>query len=666
MSIRNSLHLLWAIAVIAPTVAVLLLLLSGDSSPSAADARARQGLRTAFAVYDAARAEARAEVTSVVNDPGLREALTQAPSLLLERRAEEIVADNPRVVALSFYTADGERVVQAGSQGAVAYADFAPAVADRGRLDTLRASTTEATDLARRVRRLSGLDVRLVRGGRVLASTLPALAPGAPSESGEVEIGDEEYRAAYGSVPEPAGDRVRVGVLAHADGAGQPGSGVGTPLLIVVIAQLAVMAIAATLALLTLRRRLGELVAAARRLRGGDYRVRVPVRGDDRLASLATELNLLSDELAAATERVERGRGDIEDFTRRVGDAFASGLDPEAVIDIAVRTAVEACGADGGRALTADSDRMASTRVGDPRGRLAEALSAAEREVFRDNAAEGGEALRRGDAGRRAAVGPTIAHAAYFDGIHALAAPMRARTGLGGAAEYLGVVSIARRDRPFSESEQDLFAYLASQTAVSVENAFLHESARRQAVTDELTGLANVRRFHEALARELERTRRFSGEVSLVMVDIDHFKRVNDRFGHQQGDIVLVEVARELREQCREIDHVARYGGEEMALILPETDLPGAFELAERIRRAIARKPIGRLDKDGELTVTASFGVAAVPESAANAQELIAAADAALYRAKRAGKNRVAKAGTRAAAAGPGWTGGEAQRGASV
>ena len=215
---------------------------------------------------------------------------------------------------------------------------------------------------------------------------------------------------------------------------------------------------------------------------------------------------------------------------------------------------------------------------------------------------------------------------------------------LGSASEYLGVISIARRARSFTDSERDLFAYLAAQTAVSLENAFTHDMARRQAVTDELTGLANARRFHEALARELERTRRFRGQVALVMMDIDDFKRVNDQFGHQQGDIALVEVARELREQCREIDHVARYGGEEMALILPETDLAGAVNLAERVRRAIEGRPIGRLGGDGEIAVTASFGVAAVPESAADAPELISAADRALYRAKQAGKNRVAAA----------------------
>jgi diguanylate cyclase (GGDEF)-like protein len=135
------------------------------------------------------------------------------------------------------------------------------------------------------------------------------------------------------------------------------------------------------------------------------------------------------------------------------------------------------------------------------------------------------------------------------------------------------------------------------------------------------------------------------------MVDIDDFKRINDEYGHQQGDLVLVEVARTLREQCREIDHVARYGGEEMALVLPQTDLTGAIELAERVRGALARMRIPLLAHDGEVRVTASLGVAAVPESADDAEALIAAADVALYRAKQAGKNRVAHAGAQRGAA---------------
>ena len=127
------------------------------------------------------------------------------------------------------------------------------------------------------------------------------------------------------------------------------------------------------------------------------------------------------------------------------------------------------------------------------------------------------------------------------------------------------------------------------------------------------------------------------------MLDLDDFKQVNDSFGHPQGDVVLVEVGRVLRELSRDIDEPARYGGEELAVILPQTDLNGGELLAERMRSAIEDLTIKRTDGEGSLNVTASFGVASLPACARDRETLIAEADAALYRAKRAGKNRVVR-----------------------
>jgi diguanylate cyclase (GGDEF)-like protein len=235
-------------------------------------------------------------------------------------------------------------------------------------------------------------------------------------------------------------------------------------------------------------------------------------------------------------------------------------------------------------------------------------------------------------------------------GVHSLAMPLRARLGTGNDFDQVGVIAIARRGRAFTETERDLFGYLASQAAVSLENANLHETVQRQAVTDELTGLFNVRHFHETLDYEVERTRRFQSEVSLVMIDIDDFKQVNDTHGHQQGDLVLLEVGRVLRELSRDIDEPARYGGEELAVVLPQTDVSGAELAAERMRTAIERLEIRRVDDEGVLRVTASFGVASLPGTATTKDRLIAAADQALYRAKRGGKNRVERAESATAA----------------
>ena len=180
---------------------------------------------------------------------------------------------------------------------------------------------------------------------------------------------------------------------------------------------------------------------------------------------------------------------------------------------------------------------------------------------------------------------------------------------------------------------------------LSIENVGLHETIQRQAITDELTGLFNHRHFQEVMANEVERARRFDQELGLVMFDIDDFKQVNDTYGHLQGDRVLKAVAQVLRESSREVDEPARYGGEEMAVALPQTGLQGAYEFAERVRHRIETLDLPLVKGNGVLRVTASFGVASLPHSARRDKEaLVAAADAALYRAKRSGKNRTVKA----------------------
>ena len=169
----------------------------------------------------------------------------------------------------------------------------------------------------------------------------------------------------------------------------------------------------------------------------------------------------------------------------------------------------------------------------------------------------------------------------------------------------------------------------------------MHAEVARQAVTDELTGLANNRRFGEALQRELERAERFGHPLGLVMIDLDDFKEVNDTHGHLQGDAVLREVADVLRSHSRAVDEPARYGGEELAIVLPETDLAGTRLLAERIRAAVAERAVPHVNDGDPLHITASFGIASFPVDGTDRDGLIEAADSALYRAKRGGKNRV-------------------------
>jgi len=193
---------------------------------------------------------------------------------------------------------------------------------------------------------------------------------------------------------------------------------------------------------------------------------------------------------------------------------------------------------------------------------------------------------------------------------------------------------------PEQETQERLAVTIAEQLALALGNARLRESLRRQSVLDPLTGLFNRRHFDAALKRELARARRKNVPVSLVLVDIDHFKRVNDDYGHAIGDAVLRTIAQQLRLGIREGDIACRYGGEEMVLLLPECTAADASKRAEAIRVALAAitpNPEG----EGPETVTASFGVAAYPVHAQDAEALFWAADKALYRAKQYGRNRV-------------------------
>lgn len=167
-------------------------------------------------------------------------------------------------------------------------------------------------------------------------------------------------------------------------------------------------------------------------------------------------------------------------------------------------------------------------------------------------------------------------------------------------------------------------------------NAELERLAR----TDPLTSLSNRRHFMEELETEVERSRRYARPLSIVLLDLDHFKQVNDTHGHAAGDDVLREAARALRSVCRDVDMAARLGGEELALLLPETDSEGARTVAERVRGTIQRTP--HVSPTGEpFSVTASLGIATAVDATGNGEALLQAADEALYRAKRAGRNRV-------------------------
>ncbi len=206
----------------------------------------------------------------------------------------------------------------------------------------------------------------------------------------------------------------------------------------------------------------------------------------------------------------------------------------------------------------------------------------------------------------------------------------------------LGCMNFYLTDRhQFDADELQLLSTFASQAAISIENARLFEETRQLAMTDELTGLANHRQFYHQLAREVRRAQRYGRSLSLLMLDLDHFKKFNDRFGHLAGDQALRETAELLRRNARDVDILARYGGEEFAIILPETDMERAVIHAERARAAIADHAFRGKDSNPHGDLTVSIGVATLTSGMRKIEELVHDADQALYRAKSQGRNRL-------------------------
>ncbi len=213
--------------------------------------------------------------------------------------------------------------------------------------------------------------------------------------------------------------------------------------------------------------------------------------------------------------------------------------------------------------------------------------------------------------------------------VHALCIPLAAET------ETIGVITLYRSEgRPFTRDDARLAFALGRQAAIAISNARQYEETRQYAMTDELTGLANARSFFLRLEEELSRARRERTRVSLIAVDLDNLKGINDNFGHQQGDRVLRILAEIFRRHVRDYDTVVRYAGDEFFIILPNTPNQQALETANRIKRAVRETSVEMLP--GRFVgLGASFGVATFPGDAQDADALIAAADHAMYADKR-------------------------------
>jgi len=611
MSFRTRLTGFFVLIVVVPMIAVgfLVFRLISDSQHGKADARADGVASAAASLYNAESADARADAQTVGR------ALEGVPRS--DMRLRLVALDNGSGLARLSVSAGSHRIVSLGSTGAVA--PGAVTIREPRGEPSVTVVASELTG-AQYARELAGPGVGVIvtEGRQTLASTLTAAGRTGLTVRGNVTIAGVAYRAdtlRFSGFGAP----VRVTVLSDVS---EPGDSVGTSRLLaaIFIAGFLLLAFAfSVLASRALQGQIARFLNAARRLAGGDFSSPVPIEGHDEFAALGDEFNSMSAQLASKIGELEQERARLRESLRRIGQTFASNLDRQALLELALRTAIDGAEASCGRlSVRATADEpLAEFAVSGSLSGFEDAFRGAERDALHSR--EIGEA----NVGDRFVASVALGLIDASDRAH-------------------GQITVAREERPFTDDDRELLRSLAAQTTLALENVDLHHQVQRQAVTDELTGLANHGRFQELLSAEIEQVRRYEHPVGLIMLDIDNFKSVNDTFGHPQGDVVLKHVAHVLRENSRDVDSPARYGGEEMALILPHTDLQGSHAIAERVRAAIEALRIPRLDRDGVLRVTASVGVASSADG--DREALIGDADAALYTAKRGGKNRTVAA----------------------
>lgn len=603
MSFRKRLSLFFLLIVVLPiaAVAVLVIRVSGELDRGRSEAVLSQVASTTTALYRQEQFDARKEIAAMVDEKHLRSAWRHSEEL--ENRLRAAIHSGELYSAVAYDSA-GNQLFSLGGFRPLASVEISSDDTGPGEVERLLVSTTGAAAFLNRVASLHGQNLILSNGSRVIASTVPGSKP--PPEGDRLQIANTTYYTRTialerGTAP------LQLTVLYPRLHSSPLES---RPLL--VIAVIVLLAASAAFGLRLQRgmhSQIEAILAAARRIGAGDFSAKVPSDGNDELAALADELNSMSVQLKERVDQIERQRQKIEAAVRRTGQAFASGLDFDGIEALALRMSAE---------MTDSPWAMLCREGTEPRFRGDPPAPARELLI-------GAAQRRRVEAGEGRA-----------GALDVIASPLKHPQGL------RMTLAVARDgDDPFGATEQRILDYLADQVAVSLENALLHQTISHQAITDDLTELSNSRRFHDQLERETERAERFEHELALLMIDLDRFKVVNDTHGHLQGDEVLRQVAAVIKHNLRDVDDAARYGGEELAVILPETGKSAAVEAAERIRAQVAELRVPLLAAPGTVAVTISIGVAAYPDDGRSPTELIAAADRALYAAKNDGRNLV-------------------------
>lgn len=555
---------------------------------------------------------------------------------------------------------DGVRVVDAagetlGVSGTAPPAPAAPEPQDRGACTTGRTGDVVQVMALVQLTRASG-----AAGWAVAAVDVDdALADRLQDYAGVgqvVLLADGEPIAASGPV---ADDLLRLAVGAGTETPVRDGTDVaalvpGTPLDVLVTQPegagegLNVIWLAAAVALgaLLLAMALGRLFArattqplqelgdAAARVADGDLSTSIEVRSRDEIGRLATAFNTMTDALRSYVGALQASQDELRAGVARLGDTLSGTHDLDLILGVVLDAAMATTRAQAGAVLILDE------------GRTGLAVAVGQRLEDRGVPDDLRLPVGVGVAGRVAATGePVLGRVGTGpDELHTAPGEPTATTlvavPLTSSSGVIGVLVLLDRDggEDFDAGDLATLRTFTSQATVAVDNVLLHEEARRLSITDGLTGLWNYRYFQMTVEKEVERAARFGRPLAVLMLDLDHFKAVNDSHGHQRGDEVLAELATRVRSQVRDVDTLARYGGEEFIAVLPETDGQGASLVAERIREAVAAQPFGATGAL-PITLTVSIGVAVFPSHGDDAAGLVRSADAALYEAKRSGRN---------------------------
>lgn len=483
----------------------------------------------------------------------------------------------------------------------------------------------------------SGIDLSVVAAGTVIASTAPLRGP--------VEIEADFSNDFDATIDEPVRAAAtqlenNVGIVASTPAAPIEASSrrILTSLLILLgLALLGTTALAYLLARL-ISQPLEELAQGAAAIAEGRFDHRIPVRSRDEVGQLALAFNDMTARLHDTVGELSHSRDQLQRAVRRVGDTLRATHDMKQMLESVISTAADALEADAAVLWRFSPGRRDELYASISRGIDLESLPKM----------KVGEGLVGFVAERATSLvipPPSGAHGTPRPAKGEPHFPVSVATPLYTQDRMDAVLALYRSDprKHFTEEDVEMVNFLVEQCGVAIENVLLHEEAQRLSITDGLTGTWNRRFLQMQFRQVLATATRFDRPFSILMLDLDNFKQINDTFGHHRGDQILVEFSGRVKEAVREVDTFARYGGEEFICLLQETDVDGAITTAEKIRESIRSEPFGETP-DSQIDLTVSIGVASYPQHGESYAALVEAADQAMYRAKQLGRDRVAVA----------------------